>query len=595
VKSLLTTLTEIFGDAFESVGVDRAFGDVVVSGRPDLGQFQCNGALAAAKATKGNPRAIAEKVLEALTHREIFGDLSLAGPGFINITLTDDHLTQWLNRIDRDERLGASSVERPEMVVIDYGGANVAKSMHVGHLRSAIIGESLKRLFRFMGDKVVGDVHLGDWGLQMGQLIVELKGRRPDLVYFDAEYAGPYPEESPVTIEDLEEMYPKASARAKEDPEVMEAARQATAELQGGRPGYRALWRHFVDVSIAALKRDYSRLNVEFDLWLGESDTQGRIPAMVERLRNEGFVEPSQGAEVIYLPPDEGEKEIPPLILVKSDGGVMYGTTDLATIEQRVEDFNPDRMLYVVDQRQSLHFQQVFRAARRTGIAGKAELEHIGFGTMNGPDGKPFKTRAGGNMRLSDLIAMAVEEGEKRIVEMEEKMIAENGVGLEYSEEERKEIARKVGIAAVKYADLSNHRTSDYLFDLEKFTRFEGRTGAYLLYAAVRIKSILRKAEDRGFVAGEIVPPGDGDRELMLTLTQFPEALDLVYRKRAPNYLCDYIYNLAQAFNRFFDRCHILSESDPARRGSWLALVKLCLRQFELVLDLLGIEVPERM
>ncbi len=587
MKSLLDTISDIFGDAFESIGAERRFGEAVVSARPDLGQFQCNGALAVAKARGENPRAIAESVLTALKDREMFGSLTLAGPGFINISLTDQYLGDWINGIRLDERLGVPLAASPKNVVVDYGGANVAKSMHVGHLRSAIIGESIKRLLRFMGEKVVGDVHLGDWGLQMGMLIVELRERRPDMIYFDPEQTGPYPEESPVTIEDLEEMYPKASARAKGDEVVMEAARAATAELQGGRPGYKALWRHFVNVSIVALKRDYAALNVDFDLWLGESDTQDRIPSMVERLREGGYVERSEGAEVIYLPPVGDEKEIPPLILVKSDGGVMYGTTDLATIEQRVEELHADQILYVVDQRQSHHFQQVFRAARRTGIAGKTEMEHVGFGTMNGADGRPFKTREGGNMRLNDLITMAVEQGEKRITEA--------GIAQDYPEEERKEIARKVGIAAVKYADLMNHRSSDYLFDLEKFTRFEGRTGAYLLYAAVRVQSILRKAEERGFAPGPILPPGENERELVLLLTQLPEALDLALRKRGPNHICDFVYNLAQAFSRFYDKCHILREEDPARRASWLALAELCLRQFRLALDLLAIEVPERM
>jgi arginyl-tRNA synthetase len=587
LKSLLSTLTDIFADAFASLGLDRSYGEVVVSQRSDLGQFQCNGALAAAKAQKSNPRVIAQSVLDELQRREIFRELSLAGPGFINITLTDEFLAGWMEDVARDERLGVPAVEKPRNIVIDYGGANVAKSMHVGHLRSAIIGESIKRVLRFMGDNAIGDVHLGDWGLQMGQLIVELRREQPELPYFDPDYPGPYPEESPVTIEHLEVLYPQASKRAKEDPTVMEEARIATMELQQGRPGYRALWRHFVDVSVAALKRDYASLGVHFDLWLGESDTQEGIPEMVERLRAEGYVVPSEGAEVIHLPPQGEEKEINPLILVKSDGGVMYGTTDLATIEQRVKELHAEVILYVVDARQAHHFQQVFRAARITGIAGGAELEHIPFGTMNGPDGKPFKTRAGGNMRLSDLIRMALDEAAKKMVEAR--------IAIDYPVEEREEIARKVGIAAVKFADMINHRTSDYLFDLDKFTRFEGRTGPYLLYAAVRIKSILRKAAEQGFEPGAILPPGERERELVLTLVGLPEAIDMAYRTRAPNYLTEYIYNLAQAFSRFYDKCHILSEENAKLRASWLGLVQLCLREFELALDLLGIEIPERM
>jgi arginyl-tRNA synthetase len=577
----------LFGDAFEANGLDRQFGEVTISQRPDLGQFQCNGALPAAKQKKENPRALAQAVLDALGERDIFKDLSLAGPGFINASLTDEFLGRWTAGIAADDRLGVATVETPRSVVIDFGGPNVAKAMHVGHLRSTIIGDSLQRVFRFAGDRVTSDVHLGDWGTQMGMLITELKRRRPELPYFDPENTGPFPEESPITIDDLEAMYPEASARSKSDPEAAEEARAATVELQRGRPGYRALWRHFVTISAEALKRDFGRLGIVFDLWMGESTVQPRIPAMLERLEREGHIQESQGARVIPIPPLEDGREIPPLILVKSDGGVMYGTTDLATVEQRVTELDADLILYVVDARQRLHFEQVFRAARITGIAGKAQMEHIYFGTMNSTDGKPFKTRAGGVMKLGDLLEMSRNQALQR---MEEAGIAEG-----YSAEEREEIAQMVGIAAVKYADLMNHRTSDYIFDLEKFTRFEGRTGAYLLYAAVRAKSVLRKAAERGFLPAGIIQPGDRERDLYLMLTQLPEAIDSVYRNRAPNYLCEYIYNLAQAFSRFWAQCHILTETDPALRGSWLGLTQLCLRQFTLALDLLGIGVPERM
>jgi arginyl-tRNA synthetase len=587
VQSLLTKIGSLFGDAFEANGLDRSFGEVTVSQRPDLGQFQCNGALPAAKQKKENPRAVAQSVLDALAEREIFADLSLAGPGFINITLTDEFIGRWIAAIAGDERLGCPVVAEPRSVVIDFGGPNVAKAMHVGHLRSTIIGDSLQRIFRFAGDRVTGDVHLGDWGTQMGMLITELKRRQPDLIYFNPDYTGPYPEESPIAIEDLEAMYPEASARSKSDETAAEEARLATVELQRGRPGYFALWQHFVTVSTAALKRDFGSLGITFDLWMGESSVQPRIPAMLERLEREGYLVESQGARVIEIPPLEDGREVPPLIMVKSDGGVMYGTTDLATVEQRVGELDADLILYVVDARQRLHFEQVFRAARITDIAGKARMEHIYFGTMNAPDGKPFKTRAGGVMKLEDLLEMSRGQAMKR---MEEAGIAEG-----YSPEERTEIAEMVGIAAVKYADLMNHRTSDYIFDLEKFTRFEGRTGAYLLYAAVRSKSIIRKAAERGFEPGAIIPPGERERELFLTLAQLPDAIDTTYRNRAPNYLCEYIYILAQAFSRFYAQCHIVTESDPALRGSWLALTQLCLRQFELGLNLLGISVPERM
>lgn len=588
MQSLLATLTSIFEETFEAQGLDRSFGEVTVSQRPDLGQFQCNGALPAAKQAKQNPRAIAQAIVDALKEKPIFSDLSLAGPGFINISLTDEYLEEWINRIASDDRLGCARTLDPRNVVLDFGGPNVAKSMHVGHLRSSIIGDSLQRLFRFVGDNVTSDIHMGDWGTQMGMLITELRIHQPDLPYFDPDYTSPYPDESPVTIEDLEALYPQASSRCKGDPEAMEAARIATMELQGGRPGYVALWKHFVKSSVTALERDYASLGIRFDLWLGESDANPRIPAMIERLTSKGLVETSQGAQVIHLPPGPGEKEVPPLILVKSDGGVMYGTTDLATIEQRVDELGADLIVYVVDARQALHFDQLFRAARITGIAPTGvELEHAPFGTMNGKDGKPFKTRAGGVMKLQDLIQMAREQAELRMQETD--------VAQDYTPEERSEIARKVGIAAVKYADLMNHRTSDYIFDLEKFTRFEGRTGAYLLYAAVRIKSILRKAAERGFTPGRILPPTERERELVLTLAGLPEAVAVTYEKRAPNYLCEYIYTLAQAFSRFFQNCHILSEENEALRASWLALATLCLRQFEFVLGLLGIEIPERM
>lgn len=589
MQSLLAYLSEIFGNAFQQAGMERGYGEVVISARSDLGQFQCNGALAAAKAARQNPRMVAESVVAAVAPREIFADLSLAGPGFINITLTDQFLAERLRGVANDPRFGCGTVATPETIVVDYGGANVAKSMHIGHLRSAIIGESIKRIVRFKGHHVIGDVHLGDWGLQMGMLLTELRRHQPDLPYFDPEFTGPYPEESPVTIEDLEQLYPAASARAKSDIEAMEASRQATAELQAGRPGYLALWRHFVAVSIAVLRRDYGSLGVEFDLWLGESDAQPRIPGMVQRLRAAGLVELSDGAEVIHIPPTDGEegREIPPLILVKSDGGAMYGTTDLATIEQRVEELHADRILYVVDARQALHFEQVFRAARRTGVAGNAKLEHLAFGTMNGTDGRPFKTRTGGTMKLHDLVELAQAEATAKMEEA--------GIGAEYPAEERASVIRSVGVGSLKYADLSNHRTSDYVFDPEKFVRFEGKTGAYLLYAAVRMKSILRKAAEQSFLPGEILPPGQAERELALLLTRFPDEVEYAAERYAPNYLCEYAYNLAQAFSRFYDRCHILRETDAALRASWLGLVQLSLQELTQTLSLLGMEVPERM
>ncbi len=584
LKELLTTS---FANAFEAQGLDRKFGEVVVSQRPELSQFQCNGALAAAHIQKTNPRGLAQRIIDALEPREAFAEVFLAGPGFINILLADEFLAAQVQQIASDERLGCAPAAEPQHILIDFGGPNVAKPMHVGHLRSSIIGDSLQRLCRFMGNRVTSDIHLGDWGTPMGMLIVELKRRQPDLIYFDAAYTGPYPEEPPMTISDLQEMYPSVVARCQQDQSEMEAALQATVELQQGRAGYRALWRHFVAVSIKELKEDFASLGVTFDLWLGESNYHDRIPPMLEKLQLSGYTQMSEGAMVIPLAQTNGQKEIPPLILLKSDGGFLYGTTDLATLIERVEDFQVDQILYVVDGRQGLHFKQLFQAGYQTGLAQKVKLEHIGFGTVNGPDGKPFKTRAGKVMRLKDLIALVIAEAFKRM--------AETGLAKGYTEAERSDVAKKVGLAALKFADLMNHHTSDYIFDLEKFTKFEGRTGPYLLYTAVRLKSILRNAQEKSLMPGAILPPTPAERVLMLTLCQLPEAVQNAYLNYAPNHLCDFAYSLAREFNRFYDQCHILSEENPARQASWLALVQLCLAELELLLSLLGIETPERM
>ncbi len=588
MPSYTDLLTARFASAFQSLGLDPSFGQVIVSDRPDLGQFQCNGALPAASRAKRPPRELAQAVIDAVGDRSDLADLSIAGPGFINISLTDQALAAHVQSASADPRLGCSPAEQPERVLIDFGGPNVAKPLHVGHLRSGIIGDSLQRLFRFAGHAVVSDVHLGDWGLPMGQLIVELARGQPDLVYFDADNDGPYPTQSPVTIDDLEALYPAAAARAKEDSEFQEAARLATMELQAGRPGYRALWRHFVDVSVAEMAADFGQLGIAFDLWLGESDAADRVPAMVERLRAEGQARESEGALVIDVTEAGDAKELPPLLLVKSDGAVLYGTTDLATIEARVADWNPDVALYVVDRRQSLHFEQLFRAARKTGLAGQTRLEHVAFGTMNGPDGKPFKTREGGVMRLGDLLAMVAEAALRRLDEAD--------IAADYPSSEREAIARQVGLAALKFADLSNHRLTDYIFDLERFTSFEGRTGPYLLYSAVRARSIGRKADALGLAPGPILPPGgDLDRALMLHLGQLPDVVRKACDERAPNHLCEYAFQLATAFNAFYHHHHILREPDPRRQGSWLGLTLLTATVLEHVLALLGMTVPERM
>ena len=587
--SLAEKLTSVFADAFESAGYDRSYGEVRVSDRPDLCQFQCNGALSAAKQYRTNPRQIAQTVVDSITSPEVFDDLSLAGPGFINILLRDEFIASHLQEVYEDDRLGCETIADPERILVDYGGPNVAKPLHVGHLRAAIIGESIVRICRFVGHEVIGDVHLGDWGVQMGLNIMAIRDRSPDLPYFDADYTGPYPEEPPVNIADLEEMYPKASEREKNDREFAEAARQVTVELQSGRPGYLALWRHIRDVSVAALKEDYKKLNIEFDLWLGESDTQDRIAGLIERLKAEGHALKSRGALVVEVDDPEERESIPPLMLEKSDGAVLYGTTDLATIDQRVEQFRPDYILYVVDNRQAQHFRQVFKASYKTGVAPEStRLEHDGFGTMNGKDGKPFKTREGGIMKLKDLIQLVTDHARARIETIESVR--------EYDEDEKETIARIVGVAALKYADLMNHRIKDYVFDLDRFSSFEGRTGPYILYAAVRIKSVMRRARERGLQPGKtIAPQSESERNLDLKLSELPAVIDLAFETRAPNHLCEYAFQLATAYNRFYHTHHILNEEDVERRASWLAVSEVTLRVLERVLDLLGIEVPRRM
>ncbi|RPI24144.1 MAG: arginine--tRNA ligase, partial [Actinobacteria bacterium] len=507
----------------------------------------------------------------------------------VNLTVGDGHLAGYVQAMESDRRLGVPVPERPETVVVDYGGPNMSKSLHVGHLRAAIIGESVKRLLRFIGHVVFGDIHMGDWGLPVGQLIVEMQRRRPDLPYFEPGFSGPYPERSPVTLDDLSDMYPEAVARCARDPEEAERARQATLDLQRGRPGYVALWRHFHDTSVAGQRRDFDALGVEFDLYWGESTVQERIEPMIRRLLEDGIARESEGALVVDVAEPGDTREVPPLLLTRSDGSYLYSTTDLATVEARVDELGAGVILYVVDARQGLHFEQVFRAARRSGIAPEGTvLEHVAFGTVNGPDGKPFKTREGGVLRLEDLIQLVAEAARRRLDEAD--------IAGGYGEEERGRIATQVGLAALKFGDLSNHRTSNYLFDLDRFTSFEGKTGPYLQYGAVRIKSILRNAEDRGLAPGTIASTGDAaERSLMLWLVRLPEVMERAAELRAPNVLTEYAYELVGDFNRFYEANHILRQADPAIQASWLGLVDLTLRTLTLLLDLLGIEVPERM
>ncbi len=584
MTSLAAELSRRAGEAFAAEGLDAGFGRVQVSDRPDLAQFQCNGALAAAKQSKSNPRVMAEKVAARLKADPFFAKVEIAGPGFINLDVTDDVLSRQLAELAADEKLGAPDTGQGRTAILDFGGPNVAKPMHVGHLRSSIIGDCLQRLYRANGWRVISDVHLGDWGLQMGQLITEVEVRGIAPVYFDAGFKGPYPDQSPVSMDDLEEMYPAASAACKSDPARLDAARRATVELQDGRPGYRALWRHFVKVSEEGLTREFASLGVKFDLWNGESTVHGLIGPMLEDLKARGLAQISEGALVVPVAREDDKKPMPPLILVKSEGGVLYGTTDLATIIERVRDYHPALILYIVDHRQHGHFEQVFRAAQQAGLNDGAALEHVGYGTMNGADGKPFKTRAGGVMKLYDLIAMATAEAQKRL--------AEQNLDADIGQQERGDIARMVGIATIKFADLSNHRTTDYIFDLERFSRFEGKTGPYLQYAAVRIRSILRKAGESGRV-GRLAAPAE--RALALQLVSVGDAMAAAEEKRAPNILCDYAFTLAQGFSRFYTEHHILSETDAELRAARLGLSNLTLAVMARILGLLGIEVPDRM
>lgn len=580
-------LSALTGKAFAAKGFDAAAGRVRASDRPDLADFQCNGALAVAKQAKANPREVATRILAHIQHDSRLKSADIAGPGFLNLILSESALSQRANTLVVDERLGAPVVSHPRKVIIDFGGPNVAKEMHIGHLRTAVIGESLKRVFRFMGDTVVGDAHFGDWGYQMGLLIVALSDEQPDLPYFDAGFEGEYPAEPPVSLDDLGRLYPLASNKGKADPDYRDRARKATKELQTGRRGYLALWRHFVTVSREALQRDYAALGVSFDLWNGESDADPYIEPMVADLKEKGLLVPSQGAQIIQVARPDDKKEMPPLLVVSSEGSSMYGTTDLATIVQRKQEFGPDLALYVVDQRQAGHFEQVFRAAYLAGYAKVGELEHAANGTVNGPDGTPFKTRDGGTLKLHDLLSQALAKATERLHEA--------GLGEGLSEAEFADTAHQVAVAALKFAELSNHRTTNYIFDLDRFTSFEGKTGPYLLYQAVRMKSILRKARDQQVFEGEITVAEPAERELVLLLDAFDGALKETYLKRAPNILADHVYRLAQGFSKFYAACPVLAGEDVALKGSRLALVSLCLRQLVLGLDLMGLTAPEQM
>ena len=588
MKKFLDIISEEMKKAFEAAGYAPELGKVTISNRPDLCEFQCNGAMAGAKQYHKAPIMIANDVAAKLEGSAVFSQVDAVAPGFLNLKVTESFLKEYLNKMRENEKFGLQMPEKVQKIIVDYGGANVAKPLHVGHLRPAIIGESIKRICRYAGHDVIGDIHMGDWGLQMGLIITELKKRQPQLPYFDEDYSGEYPEEAPFTISELEEIYPTASEKAKNDVEYKAEALDATYKLQSGLRGYRAIWQHIMAVSIVDLKKNYENLDVEFDLWKGESDVHDIIPGMVEKMKSGGYAYESDGALVVDVKEETDTKEMPPCMILKSDGASLYSTTDLATIMDRMDKYNPDKIIYVTDKRQSLHFEQVFRCARKTGLA-KPETEfiHIGNGTMNGSDGKPFKTREGGVMRLENLLNEINEETYRKITE-----------NKSMSEEEAKETAKIVALSAVKYGDLSNQASKDYIFDIERFTSFEGDTGPYILYTIVRIKSILSKYNEQKNVAENLSLNdmlGESEKALMLEITKFNAMIEAAYEEIAPHKVCAYIYDLANAFNHFYHETKILTEEDKEKQSGWIALLMLTRDVLETCIDILGFSAPERM
>ncbi|MBR2977912.1 MAG: arginine--tRNA ligase [Oscillospiraceae bacterium] len=584
MQDLLKLLSEKASAAFAAAGYDAGYGKVTASNRPDLCEFQCNGAMPAAKQAHCAPIVIANAVAEKLREDAIFSTVEAVMPGFLNLTLSEDFLASYLTEMRADEHFGLSPDPNPRTIVLDYGGPNVAKPLHIGHLRSAIIGESIKRLYRYFGNTVVGDIHMGDWGLQMGLIIAELHERQPELCYFDDSFTGEYPKDAPFTISELEEIYPAASAKSKVDEDFAAKAHEATKLLQEHKRGYYALWQQIMAVSVADLKKNYSALDVDFDAWLGESDAQPYIAPMLEIVTDKGLMRESEGAFVVDVQEESDTKELPPCILKKSDGATLYATTDLATILQREQDFHPDKILYIVDKRQSLHFEQIFRVSRKAALVRpETELQHIGFGTMNGKDGKPFKTREGGVMRLERLVS--------EVTGYVRGKITENQV---VADEEVDATARKIAMAALKYGDLSNQATKDYVFDLDRFAAFEGNTGPYILYTIVRIKSILGRYE--GTVPAQLSPAqGKDEKALMLCIARFADRLSGAYRETAPHEVCAYVYELAGAVNSFYHGTKILSEPDEAKRAGYAALIALAKDILETCIDILGFSAPEKM
>ena len=588
MKKMLDLLSAEVAKAFAEAGYDEKYARVSLSNRPDLCEYQCNGAMAAAKEYHKAPIMIANAVVEAMQGSEVFGEVQAVNPGFINMKVNNEYLSQYLNGMEKDERMGCEKAENPKTIMIDYGGPNVAKPLHVGHLRSAIIGESVKRIARFAGHKVIGDVHLGDWGLQMGLIITELRERKPELVYFDEAYEGEYPAEAPFTISELEEIYPTASGKSKQDEAYKEAAMQATYELQHGRRGYQALLKHILNVSVTDLKRNYANLKVDFDLWKGESDAQPYIPQMVQDMKDGGYAHIDQGALVVDVKEETDTKEIPPCMILKSNGATLYNTTDLATIVERRRLFDPDEIIYVVDKRQSLYFEQVFRCARKTKIIGEdVKLEFVGFGTMNGKDGKPFKTRDGGVLRLEKLLE---DVNEQVLDKMKDRDMDKDMID---------DAAAKISLAAIKYGDLSNQASKDYIFDVDRFTSFEGNTGPYILYTIVRTKSLLAKVKAQNITVDEksAIEPADSKSEtdVMLALTKWSETVNAAFEEHAPHKICQFVYELSDTFNKFYHENKIVTNENEKQRDSYIKLSALVGKVLETAIDLLGLEAPERM
>ena len=588
MKKLMEQMAEELSAAFEKAGYDPSYGKVTVSNRPDLCEYQCNGAMAGAKAYHKAPFMIADDVVAQLSDSRIFSRAEVVKPGFINLDVKTEFVAEYMNKMAEDEKLSVETAKNPKTIIIDYGGPNVAKPLHVGHLRSAIIGESIKRIGRFVGHKVIGDVHLGDWGLQMGLIITELKHRKPELVYFDDSFTGEYPAEAPFTISELEEIYPCASGKSKEDEAYRNEALEATHLLQQGKPGYMALWNHIMNVSVTDLKRNYANLNVDFDLWKKESDAQPYIPDMVKYLKDNGYAYIDDGALVVDVKEESDTKEIPPCMILKSDGASLYNTTDLATIIERMKLYHPDEILYVVDKRQELHFIQCFRCAKKAKLVeDDTRLTFLGFGTMNGKDGKPFKTRDGGVMRLENLIKEINEEMYRKIME-----------NHETDPEEARKTAQIVGLSAIKYGDLSNQASKDYVFDVDRFTSFEGNTGPYILYTIVRIKSILARYQaEGGSLEGITIqtPNSESEKALMLALSKFNAVMENAFEELAPHKICAYIYELANDFNHFYHEVKILSEENEEKKKGYLALLMLTRDVLESCIHVLGFTSPERM